>query len=105
MMNTTIMLTESGEAPVPAWVELVEFVTELLYKWWMVVGVGLGVPGNMMSLMITMKKDNRQISTCIYMAALAIVDTGVLIVSEILYKLLVSHRLVPGFYGDFVFLR
>jgi hypothetical protein len=55
--------------------------------------------------MITLKKDNRQISTCIYMAALAFVDTGVLIFSEVLWKLFVGHGLGEGLYGSFAFLR
>ncbi|XP_064619614.1 uncharacterized protein LOC135483044 [Lineus longissimus] len=57
-----------------------------------------------MSLMITMKKDNRQISTCVYMAGLAIVDTCVLLFSEILWKLLISHGLGPGLESNFAFL-
>jgi hypothetical protein len=98
-------LTASSEAPVPVWVELVEFAAQFLPKWFSVISVGLGIPGNMMSLMITMKRDNRQISTCIYMAALAVVDTGALIVSEILWTFLVLHRIVPEFYGNFPVLR
>ncbi|XP_064623671.1 uncharacterized protein LOC135485485 [Lineus longissimus] len=38
------------------------------------------------------------------MAGLAIVDTGVLIFSEILWKLIVAHRLVPGMEGSFALL-
>ncbi|XP_064631722.1 thyrotropin-releasing hormone receptor-like [Lineus longissimus] len=102
--DSSALSSDMSEAPAPPWLEVIEFITELLYKWWMVVGVGLGVPGNMMSLLITMKDDNRQISTCIYMAALAIVDTGVLIVSEMMYKLCVSHRLVRGLEGNRLFL-
>jgi uncharacterized membrane protein len=35
----------------------------------------IGIPGNFMSILITMQKDNRRISTSIYMAGLAVVDT------------------------------
>jgi hypothetical protein len=103
--HTVMSLTASPEPPLPAWLALVEIVLGLLSKCWSGVSVGLGIPGNLMSLMITMKKDNRQISTCIYMAALAVVDSGVLILSEVLWKFLVLQRLVPEFYGNFVVLR
>ena len=38
----------------------------------------VGIPGNFISFLVTMKKDNRRISTCIYMAAIAVMDTMVL---------------------------
>jgi hypothetical protein len=48
-------------------------------KWWFVLIIVFGIPGNTMSLLITLKKDNRRISTCIYMASLALVDSGVIV--------------------------
>ncbi|XP_064635362.1 proteinase-activated receptor 2-like [Lineus longissimus] len=84
-----------------SYVELLELVTSLLYRWFTVVVIGLGVPGNIMSLLITLKQDNRHISTCIYMAGLAIVDTGLLIMM-ILYKTLRLHG--QGLDGNWTFL-
>ena len=98
-------VSHGGTTPRDDHVALLEHVTVMLYKWWTVVSVGLGVPGNLMSLMITMKKDNRKISTCIYMAGLAVVDSCVLLFSEILWKLLISHGLGPGLESNFAFLR
>jgi hypothetical protein len=47
------------------------------YSWIVIVVVGLF--GNAMSITITLQKDNRRISTCIYMTALALADSTVLI--------------------------
>jgi hypothetical protein len=54
---------------------LLTFFFDFFTKYfWMLTSV-LGIPGNVLSLMISLTKDNRQFSTCIYMAALAVVDT------------------------------
>jgi hypothetical protein len=45
---------------------------------WMVVAF-IGLFGNVMSIVITLQKDNRRISTCNYMTGLAFADSGVLI--------------------------
>jgi hypothetical protein len=42
--------------------------------------IAAGLFGNAMSVIITLQKDNRRISTCNYMTALALADSGVLIV-------------------------
>ena len=47
------------------------------YLWMLVVGIGLF--GNIMSIIVTLQKENRRISTCNYMAALALADSMVLI--------------------------
>jgi hypothetical protein len=47
------------------------------YSWIPIVSVGLF--GNVMSIMITLQKDNRRISTCNYMTGLALADSTVLI--------------------------
>ena len=59
-------------------------------KWFPIVTTIIGLPGNVMSLLITTKKDNRSRSTCIYMAGLAIVDTIVLL-NNLQYKIFVIH--------------
>jgi hypothetical protein len=41
--------------------------------------MAIGLFGNVMSIMITLQKDNRRISTCNYMTGLAMADTSVLI--------------------------
>jgi hypothetical protein len=42
--------------------------------------IAAGIFGNAMSVIITLQKDNRRISTCNYMTALALADSVVLIV-------------------------
>jgi hypothetical protein len=102
---TTEALDTAVAETLSPFVALLEHVTVMLYKWWTFVGIGFGIPGNTMSLLITTKKDNRHISTCVYMAGLAIVDTCVLFFSEILWKLLISHGLGKGLESNFAFLR
>jgi hypothetical protein len=76
---------------------------DFLLKWWPIVPVLFGVFGNIMSFCVTSKKDNRRISTCVYMSGLAVVDTCVLIATE-MYSLCIAHNLVPGFFSDLIFL-
>ena len=45
---------------------------------WMV-PVVFGVPGNIISAFVATRKQNRHVSTCIYMTALAITDTMLLL--------------------------
>ncbi|XP_064636935.1 mu-type opioid receptor-like [Lineus longissimus] len=53
------------------------YVIAVKYAWMFIVAFGLF--GNVMSIMITMQKDNRRISTCNYMTALAMADSIVLV--------------------------
>jgi hypothetical protein len=53
---------------------LMSFFTKYL---WMVT-VALGVPGNILTICISLTKENRKISTSIYIAAVAMADTMVL---------------------------
>jgi hypothetical protein len=57
-----------------------------------------------MSLLVTLKKENRQIGTCIYMAGLAVVDSFVLIIT-MTYRVLVFHGLGKGLEANLGFLR
>jgi hypothetical protein len=41
--------------------------------------VVMGIPGNILSIFVTLQRQNRRISTCVYMTALASADTMVLI--------------------------
>ncbi|XP_064637312.1 cysteinyl leukotriene receptor 1-like [Lineus longissimus] len=64
------------------WVDPEEYALNLVflittrYSWIVIIAVGLF--GNVMSIIITLQKDNRKISTCNYMTALAMADTVVL---------------------------
>ena len=48
-------------------------------KYWLIIMVILGLPGNTLSLLIMLQKHNRTFTTCLYLAALAISDNIVLI--------------------------
>jgi hypothetical protein len=81
-----------------------EFATEFLSKWLPLFFITIGILGNTMSLLVTTKKDNRRISTCVYMAALASVDTVVLL-NEIMHTLLVIHGLGKSLETSLIYLR
>jgi di/tricarboxylate transporter len=49
----------------------------MTYGW--AVPVILGVPGNLIALAVASKKANRELSPCTYMAAMAVVDTILLL--------------------------
>ncbi|XP_064627862.1 G-protein coupled receptor 183-like [Lineus longissimus] len=61
--------TKSGE------VQLLETIYWIALNYLYYVATVIGLPGNIMSFLITMRSDNRRISTSVYMAALAVVDT------------------------------
>ncbi|XP_064636595.1 cysteinyl leukotriene receptor 1-like [Lineus longissimus] len=52
------------------------FAMDFFTKYFWMLTNTLGIPGNAISFFISLMKENRQFSTCIYMAALAIVDTA-----------------------------
>ena len=48
-------------------------------KYWLIIMVLLGLPGNTLSLIIMLQKHNHNFTTCLYLAALAVSDNIVLI--------------------------
>jgi hypothetical protein len=79
-------------------------LTEYISKWWFVFTFVFGIPGNVMSLLVTLKKDNRRISTCMYMAALALIDSTVL-VNAALHKMLIIQGWAEELKSSKPFLR
>ena len=55
-----------------------EISTEIMTKAYMI-WIVLGISGNLMTLLVTTLKNNRKISTCIYMSAISVMDTMVLL--------------------------
>ena len=72
-----------------------------LHKWFPFVYVTLGVIGNVTSFLITTKRTNRHISTCVFMSSLAVIDSAELVTSGLFYRLLVSHGLGLGIHDRF----
>jgi hypothetical protein len=69
-------------------IEILATTLHIVTKYlWMVVVI-VGIPGNLVSLAISLQKDNRGISTCTYMAALACADTQKLVVTAWAYSVL-----------------
>jgi hypothetical protein len=70
---------------------VLELILTILTKWSPPVYITLGVFGNIISLLISLKGHNRKISTCVYMCGLAIMDTLVLL-EQLIHVVFVSHR-------------
>jgi hypothetical protein len=66
----------------PHWT--LEFALVFFRKWLLLFILPIGVFGNVASLLITTKKDNRRISTCAYMSGLAVFDTLHLLVMGVI---------------------
>jgi hypothetical protein len=84
--------TETTGSSLGSDVYLLQMILVGLMNWPAAVYVPLGVIGNMTSFLITTKKSNRNISTCVYMSALSVVDTMVLF-SILCYRTLFVHGL------------
>ena len=52
-------------------------------RYWFPIIIFFGIPGNILSFLVMSKKSNRKISSCVYMAALAWCDFGVLVIGLI----------------------
>ncbi|XP_064637380.1 cysteinyl leukotriene receptor 1-like [Lineus longissimus] len=66
--------TNRSVLPTTEWTELEGmFFTLTRYVWVIIPGVGL--PGNFLSILVALQKDNRKVSTCVYMVALACADS------------------------------
>ena len=69
-----------------------EIAITVLSKWPTVVYTPLGLFGNFMTFLISLSKENRAISVCVYMCALSIVDSIVLL-NNFSYRILHVHGL------------
>jgi hypothetical protein len=77
-------------SPINHWV--MEIAILITKKWTYFIFIVIGLFGNTASFMITAKKQNRRITTCVYMTALAVVD-NILLVTWFLLTLLSYHGL------------
>ena len=50
-------------------------IADIINTYWFSILVPIGFTGNILSFLVMIKKNNRKITTCIYMAALSINDT------------------------------
>ena len=50
-------------------------IADIITTYWFSILVPIGLPGNILSFLVMIKKNNRKITTCIYMAALSVNDT------------------------------
>ena len=55
-------------------------IGQIFNKYWSPVIIIIGLPGNFLAFLVMLKKDNRRISTCVYMSALCISDSSLLFI-------------------------
>jgi hypothetical protein len=66
-----------------------EYAIAFISKWVRIFSIALGIPGNIVAFMVTIRKDNRHLSACVFMAALAVVDNIVLL-QRMMYGVLIA---------------
>ncbi|XP_064637525.1 cysteinyl leukotriene receptor 1-like [Lineus longissimus] len=74
-ITTTHIVTDANSPDYPFLLAFYKLVSH--YLW--VIPVAIGVPGNIIAILVTNRRHNRGLSACIYMKAMAIADTLVLI--------------------------
>jgi hypothetical protein len=73
-MTSIIIGTNSASADEPP-----GNLYKILYSWFL--PVAFGIPGNLMAILIASKGHNMKLSPCIYMIAMAVADTVLLLVA------------------------
>ena len=71
-MNVSNMSTVDPHSDV---IQLMQVIYEILTKYIWMITVVVGIPGNMLSIVVTTREQNRRLSPCVYMTAMAVVDT------------------------------
>jgi hypothetical protein len=65
---------------------------KILSRYCWIPSVILGIPGNLLTIAVAQRRQNRHLSPCIYMTAMAVVDTILLVVISLF---------LPIFYGKY----
>jgi hypothetical protein len=71
-------------------IAILKIVQTALSRYTMLVPVIFGVPGNILSIVVANRKHNRNLSPCVYMAAMGVMDTVFLL--EIMWYYLFYSR-------------
>ncbi|XP_064651729.1 thyrotropin-releasing hormone receptor-like [Lineus longissimus] len=66
-----------------------ESAIAFISKWARIVCIAMGIPGNVVAFLVTIRKDNRHLSACVFMASLAIVD-NIVLHQRMLYGILIA---------------
>ena len=88
-MEKTTASTFPGESQT---IWAMEIAIIVMKKWLLFPFAALGMFGNVVTLCVTAKKENRRLTTCIYMSALAVMD-NVFLIAWASYSLAVYHGL------------
>ena len=96
-MNTTDIITETPDPG--AAVREMEAYLKVGPNFFFLFAEILGIPGNVLSLLVSLQKRNRNASTCNYIAAMAVADTMVL--TTIVYPNLCMWFGLPVFATEF----
>jgi hypothetical protein len=87
MMTITTDLRDQGNYP------LLRTVLTALTQYVWIIPVVFGVPGNILAMLVANRKHNRNLAPCLYMAAMAAVDTLFLLETLWFYTLFTPGRL------------
>jgi hypothetical protein len=73
---------------------------KVMYSW--ILPVSIGVPGNIMAILVASREHNRKLSPCIYMIAMAVADTVVLL--EVAWSIVMARLFDKGIIKSLDFL-
>jgi hypothetical protein len=88
--NTTGNMPEMKSYPT------MQFIISLLNKYGCTIPAIIGIPGNILTILVAKRPRNKDLSPCIYMTSMAIVDTAVLVIIAGVFSFIYSQVLVPG---------
>jgi hypothetical protein len=70
---------------------LLATVAEIMTRYIWIAPVIIGVPGNILAILVANRKHNRALSSCIYMKAMAVADTSELVTQAIGFPIMHSQ--------------
>ena len=97
-MKTGLNVNMSTVDPNSDDIQLMRVMFEILSKYTWLIPVLFGIPGNMICIVVTTREHNRRLSTCVYMTAMAAVDS-LLLVGQACFIPLFWWNLLPDDVG------
>jgi hypothetical protein len=72
-----------------------QFIINFLYNYGCTIPAAIGIPGNILTILVANRPRNKYLSPCIYMTSMAIVDTAVLVIIAGFVPLIYSPLMAP----------
>jgi hypothetical protein len=105
MENSTTALFEQTRAHDEPDYSFMRIVYDFMYKYVLVIVAIFGIPGNLVTMLVNLRKQNRKLSVCVYMTATAIAD-NVVLTAAISYLVCVTWgygTAIKGTFREFFF--